>query len=289
MFEKHKRLIGAHMSIAGGISKSIERGVTIGCTAIQIFTGYNNRWNSKPIASDDLKKFQEKRAQLKIIFAHNNYLINLASKDPVKSKKSFSSMLEELHRAEQLKLPFLVMHPGSHLGDGENKGLNRIATQLNLLISETKDFNVKILLETTSGQGSNLGYCFVHFSQIMEKIKDTHRIGICFDTCHSFAAGYDLRTPDEYEKTFESFEHEVGLTHICAFHLNDSKFGLGSRKDRHEHIGQGFIGLNAFRLLLNDERFVHIPMVLETPKGKEMDEDRMNLALLRSLFISEDS
>jgi deoxyribonuclease-4 len=282
------RLIGAHMSITGEISKGIDRGVSLGCTAIQIFTGYNNRWISKSIASEDLKHFNEKKHQLKIIFAHNNYLINLASFDPVKSKKSFSSMLEELHRAEQLQLPFLVMHPGSHLGAGEKDGLKRIARQLNVLISETKDFKVRILLETTAGQGTNLGHCFEHFTEIMNRIRDPERIGICFDTCHSFTAGYDLRIPSEYEKTFDSFDRIVGLSHIFAFHLNDSKFGLGSRKDRHEHIGQGCIGLNAFRLLLNDERFNRIPMVLETPKGKEMEEDRMNLAVLKSLIISED-
>jgi len=268
-----KRLIGAHMSIAGGISKSIDRGVSLGCTAIQIFTGYNNRWMAKPITTEDLKHFKEKRHQLEIIFAHNNYLINLASPDPAKYKKSFFSMLEELYRAEQLQLPFLVMHPGSHMGAGEKEGLKRIATHLNELIVETRDSKVRILLETTAGQGSNLGYRFEHFTEIINKISDPERIGICFDTCHSFSAGYDLRAPVEYEKTFESFDRIIGLNRIFAFHLNDAKFGLGSRKDRHEHIGQGHIGLNAFRLLLNDERFVHLPMVLETPKGKEIPKE----------------
>ena len=276
------------MSIAGGISKSIDRGVSLGCTAIQIFTGYNNRWMAKPIASEELKHFKEKRHQIELIFAHNNYLINLASPDPAKSRKSFSSMLDELYRAEQLQLPYLVMHPGSHLGTGEQEGLKRITDHLNLLIAETSDFKVRILLETTAGQGSNLGYRFEHFTVMMDKIRDPERIGICFDTCHSFTAGYDLRTPAEYEKTFESFDRIVGLNRIFAFHLNDAKFGVGSGRDRHEHIGQGRIGLNAFRLLLNDEHFVHLPMVLETPKGKEMDEDKINLAVLRSLIISKD-
>lgn len=198
-------------------------------------------------------------------------------------------MLEELHRAKQLRLPFLVMHPGSHFGDREKEGLKRIAGQLNELIAETRDFKTRMLLETTAGQTSNLGYRFEHLKEIMDKIKDTERIGVCFDTCHSFSAGYDIRNASEYEKTFKTFDRIVGLRHIFAFHLNDSKYGLGSRKDRHEHIGKGCIGLDAFRLLLNDERFVNLPMVLETPKGEGMEDDRINLAVLKSLIMSEDS
>jgi deoxyribonuclease-4 len=272
------------MSISDGISKSIDRGLSIGCTAIQIFTGYNNRWISKPLQNEDLKSFHQKSSLLKVIFAHNNYLINPASNDPVKSKKSFSSMLNEIKRTEQLKLPFLVIHPGSHLGSGERRGVQLIAKRLNILFAETKNSNVRVLLENTAGQGTNLGYRFEHLAEILSLIKYQDQIGICFDTCHSFAAGYDLSNQKSYEKTFESFSRIIGTSHIYAFHLNDSKSGLGSRKDRHEHIGKGFLGLEAFRLLLNDERFAHLPMILETPKGKAMDDDKKNLAVLHSLI-----
>lgn len=281
---KEKRLLGAHMSIRDDISKSIDRGLSIGCTAIQIFTGYNNRWISKPLQKEDLKIFHQKSSLLKIILAHNNYLINLASNDPVKSKKSVSSMLNEIKRAEQLKLSFLVIHPGSHLGSGEKRGVQLIAKRLNILFAETKNSRVRVLLENTAGQGTNIGYRFEHLAEILSMIKDQHRIGICFDTCHAFTAGYDLRNQRAYEKTFESFSRIIGTYHIYAFHLNDSKSGFGSRKDRHEHIGKGFLGLEAFRLLLNDERFAHLPMILETPKGKAMDEDRKNLAVLYSVI-----
>lgn len=278
------RLLGAHMSIAGGISTSINRGLSIGCTAIQIFTGNNNRWNSPPIRSEDLMEFNNKRKLLKIIFAHNKYLINLASSDPVISRKSLNSMLDELSRAEQLELPFLVIHPGSHLGNGEKTGLKRIARHINLLLNETKSYKIRILLENTAGQGTNLGYLFEHLAEILNHIKYPDRMGICFDTCHAFTAGYDLRTPSSYMKSFDLFDTILGISNIYAFHLNDSKYGLGSKKDRHEHIGQGYLGLEAFRLLLNDERFTHVPMVLETPKGKETEYDKKNLKILKSLI-----
>jgi len=279
-----ERLLGAHMSIAGGVSKCIDRGISIGCTAIQIFTGFNNRWTSKPIQNNDLLNYQRNRSRVRIIFAHNNYLINLVSNDPVKLRRSLNSMREELKRAETLKIPFLVIHPGSHMGDGEKSGMQRLAEKLNLLFDETKGSGVRVLLETSAGQGTNLGYRFEHLAEIISMINNPERIGICFDTCHVFAAGYDLRSPKLYQNTFARFDRIIGLSNIYAFHLNDSKYPLGSRKDRHEHIGRGFLGLNAFRLLLNDERFVQIPMVLETPKGTDMEEDRRNLVLLRSLI-----
>jgi len=299
-----KRLLGAHMSIAGGVAKSIERGLSIGCTAIQIFTGYNNRWLSKAIPPDELADFYQKKSQVGIIFAHNNYLVNLASPDAEISRKSYHSMLDELRRATALGLPFLVIHPGSHLGSGEKEGLTRIARHLNDLFAETRESELRILLETTAGQGSNLGYRFEQLAEILSGVQDQDRIGICFDTCHAFAAGYDFRTPHGYERTFDEFDRIIGISRILAFHLNDSKHETGSRKDRHEHIGQGFLGLEAFRLLINDNRFARVPMVIETPKGKGigkgwergkgkgigmgMEEDTRNLSVLRSLIRFSD-
>jgi deoxyribonuclease-4 len=281
------RLLGAHMSIAGGVAESIERGASIGCTAIQIFTVSNNRWISKAILPEEREKFHQNRDRVGIVLAHNNYLINLASPDPVISHKSFMSMLDELNRAEQLSLPFSVLHPGSHIGSGEEAGLKRITTHLNTLFSETRGSSVRVLVETTAGQGTNLGHRFEHIAEIISHSNYQERIGVCFDTCHSFAAGYDLRTQKGYEQTFEEFDRIIGISHLYAFHLNDSKNELGSRKDRHEHIGKGFLGLEAFRLLLNDERFIALPMVLETPKGDDMKEDLMNLAVLKGLIEAE--
>jgi deoxyribonuclease-4 len=284
MLNESRRLLGAHTSIAGGISRSIDRGLALGCTAIQIFTGFNNRWISQRISDEELHAFYEKKPLVRMIFAHNNYLINLASPDPVISSKSFRAMLEELQRAERLELPYLVIHPGSHVGCGEREGLQSIAARLNDLFSETKTFHVRILLETASGQGTSLGYRFEHLAGILDLIHYPERIGVCQDTCHCFAAGYDFRTPGAYEKTFREFDRLIGLHQIRAFHLNDSKRELGSRRDRHEHIGKGFLGLEAFRLLLHDKRFEGIPMVIETPKGKGLEEDRMNLEVVRSLL-----
>jgi len=317
--ETSQRLLGAHMSIAGGVAKSIERGLSIGCTAIQIFTGFNNRWVSKDIPHEELAAFHQKKSQVGIIFAHNNYLVNLASPDPEVSRKSYRSMLEELQRAIGLGLPYLVIHPGSHLGSGEKEGLARIIRHLNDLFAETGEpgeSRIRVLLETTAGQGSNLGYRFEHLAEILFGVQDQDRVGICFDTCHVFAAGYDFRTLQGYERTFEEFDRTIGISRILAFHLNDSKHETGSRKDRHEHIGQGFLGLEAFRLLLNDKRFSHVPMVIETPKGKAggkgkgkggdkgngmgkskgmgkgneiemgMEDDKRNLAVLWSLIKS---
>ena len=278
------RPLGAHMSIAGGIAKSIDRGIGVGCSAIQIFTGFNNRWVSRPLVPRDVEEFYRKRPLVQIILAHNNYLINLASPDTEKSKKSFDSMLQELHRAERLKLPYLVMHPGSHMGEGEKKGLARISTQLNNLIEQTRGYRLKILLETTSGQGTSLGHRFEHLAEILSSIKYPERIGVCLDTCHVFCAGYEIRTPDSYSKNLEKIDRLIGLSKIYAFHLNDSKGDLGSRKDRHQHIGKGFLGLEPFRLILNDPRFLKTPMILETPKGKDMDADKMNLSALRRMI-----
>ncbi len=279
-------LLGAHMSIAGGVFNAPARGKSIGCDTIQIFVKNANQWVGKPITDEEAEKFQQasKETGIQPIFSHNSYLINLASPDDGLYKKSADAMLDELERSEKLRLPFLVMHPGAHVGSGEEAGLNRIARAINGLFKKTRGYNVKIALETTAGQKSNLGYTFEQLAALIEAVKDKKRVCVCYDTCHTFAAGYDLRTKKAYEATFAQFNAVVGLDRICAFHLNDSVNELGSRIDRHAHIGQGQIGEEGFRLLMNDERFATIPMVLETPKGPDMAEDVVNLKVLRALI-----
>ena len=274
------------MSIAGGVSNAPLRGKSIGCDTIQIFVKNANRWVGKEITDDEAEAFQEARKETAIapIFAHNSYLINLASPDDALYEKSLNAMLDELNRCETLNLPFIVIHPGSHVDSGEEAGLKRIAAALNTLFQKTKRYRVKIALETTAGQKSNLGYTFEQIAALMDAVKDKKRVCVCYDTCHTFAAGYDIRSKKAYEATFAEFDKEVGLKWLCAFHLNDAMKGLGSRIDRHTHIGQGHIGLSGFRLLMNDERFADVPMVLETPKGPEMAEDVENLKVLRGLI-----
>ncbi|MDD5382985.1 MAG: deoxyribonuclease IV [Candidatus Margulisbacteria bacterium] len=276
------RLLGAHMSIAGGVDKAIDRGLSIGCTAIQIFVKNNNQWFGKPLSEEEISKFKKK--QTVFTFAHTGYLINLASADPANHEKSMKSMLQELELAEALGLPCTVLHPGSHLGQGEEAGLKLVARYLKDLLHQTKGYKIRVLLETTAGQGTNLGYKFEHLAEILDLVSEPGRTGVCFDTCHAFAAGYELRTAEGYHATWEEFAKVIGLDKLLAFHLNDSVSDLGSRKDRHEHIGKGKLGLEAFRLLMNDERFERLPMVLETPKDPDLKQDIENLRTLTSLI-----
>lgn len=279
------RLLGAHMSIAGGVDKAIERGQSIGCTAVQIFVKKNNQWFSKPLEKDEIERFIKLQKETGIfMFAHAGYLINLASPDKDTYNKSMNSMLDELKRCESLKLPFIVLHPGSHRDQGEEKGLKKIAESINKLFNLTKGYKVKILLETTAGQGTNLGYKFEQIAKLLELAEEPDRLGVCFDTCHSFAAGYDIKSKEGYKKTWEEFDRIIGFKKLMAFHLNDSKREFGSRVDRHEHIGKGTLGKESFEHLLNDKRFKDRPMVIETPKDPEMNFDRMNLKHLRSLI-----
>jgi deoxyribonuclease-4 len=279
-------LLGAHMSIAGGVFNAPVRGKSIGCDTIQIFVKNANQWVGKPISDEEAEKFQESKRETGIdpIFSHNSYLVNLASPDDALYQKSIDAMLDELERSEKLGLPFIVMHPGAHVGSGEETGLKRIAAAINTLFRKTKGYRVKIALETTAGQKSNLGCKFEQLAALVKAVKDKKRVCVCYDTCHTFAAGYDLRTKSAYGATFAEFDNVVGVERICAFHLNDSVDELGSRIDRHAHIGQGHIGLEGFRFLMNDDRFASVPMVLETPKGPEMAQDVMNLKVLRDLI-----
>jgi deoxyribonuclease-4 len=278
-------LIGAHMSISGGVFNSLLYGQELGCTTIQIFTKNNSQWNAKELTPEDIKRFFESQKKTKIspVIGHNGYLINLASPKEEVYKKSMESILIELKRAELLRLPYLVMHPGSHLGSGERKGIKRISGSLNRLHQKTKGFKVKILLETTAGQGSSIGYRFEHLAETIEKVKERKRLGVCYDTCHTFAAGYDIRTQKAYQATFKEFDKVIGLSKLKAIHMNDSVRDLGSRVDRHEHIGEGKIGLEGFRLLMNDKRWEKIPKILETPKEEGTGKDIRNLDVLRSL------
>ena len=278
-------LLGAHMSIAGGLDRAAERGRSIGCNTIQIFTKSNNQWRAKPLTDEQVERFHQSQDESGIapIIAHDCYLINLASPDREKYQKSFRAFLEEMQRAERLGLPYLVMHPGAHLGSGESRGLRKIALALNRLHQKTPGYRLIVLLETTAGQGTGLGYRFEHLAEIIEGVEQPERLGVCFDTCHVFAAGYDIRTPTGYREVMQEFDRTIGLERLQVFHLNDSKKPLGSRVDRHEHIGKGHIGLETFRMILQDQRFRNVPKILETPKGRDLAEDRMNLKRLRQL------
>ncbi|MFX1558122.1 MAG: deoxyribonuclease IV [Promethearchaeota archaeon] len=284
--------LGAHMSVSGGKYLALESGKELGCQSIQVFVRNVRGWASKPLEQQEIDKFLEKKEECKgeiwPLLSHNSYLINLATSDQEKLSKSYDAMLDELIKAEQLKLDYVVMHPGTHNYEDENEskksGLNRIADQLNKLINKTKNSNVIILLETVAGQGHNLGRKFHHLKHIIDKINDKNRIGVCFDTCHAFASGYDFTTKKKYEDMWSEFEDIIGLQYLFAFHLNDSEKGLGKRIDRHTHIGQGKIGKEPFGFFLNDNRFRDHPGILETPKGKDLKEDVMNLATLRSLI-----
>lgn len=278
-------LIGSHMSIAGGIYKAPARGKEVGCATIQIFTKNANQWRAKPLLDEDIVRFREALDETGIgpVMAHDSYLVNLASPDDALYAKSIDALQVEMERAEALGLPGLIIHPGAHVGSGEAAGLARIVGALDALHARTEGFGVRILLETTAGQGSNLGYRFEHLAEIMEKVSASDRLGVCYDTCHTFAAGYDIRDEKSYGKVFDEFDRVIGMDRLKAIHLNDSKGELGGRLDRHEHIGKGRIGLEGFRSIMNDEGLDLVPKLLETPKDKEMTEDRMNLETLRRL------
>ncbi len=279
-------LLGAHMSIAGGLHLAFDRIVEVQGEALQIFTRNERQWQIPPLSEDAVSLFHERHRETGAmpVAAHDSYLINLAALDPTTLEKSVAAFAAELQRAELLGIPHLIMHPGSHGGMGVEEGVERFVRNLDRALTLSECSNVMVLLETTAGQGTSLGSRFEELAAILRASDFRHRLGICFDTCHAFAAGYDLRTPDAYAATFSRFDEIIGLENLKFFHLNDSRKGLGVHVDRHEHIGRGEIGLNAFRLLLNDPHFSGHPMVLETPKGKDMREDRENLAVLRSLM-----
>ncbi|MGA9365123.1 MAG: deoxyribonuclease IV [Bacteroidota bacterium] len=276
-------LLGAHMSIDGGVHTAHERGMSIGCTTMQLFTKNNSQWAARPISKEEIEKYEalERKSGIRPVVAHSSYLINLCAKNAVVLKKSRQAFKDELDRCESLNVPYLVFHPGLHMGRGEREGIERIAESLNLLHEETKNYHVKSVLELTAGQGTAVGFRFQHLRDIIDEIEVNERVAVCVDTCHLFAAGYDISTETGYKNTFDEFDAIIGLDRLVVLHVNDSKRELGSHVDRHEHIGKGRIGNIAFRLLMNDARFVRIPKILETPKSKDMHEDVMNLRKLR--------
>ena len=281
-------LLGAHMSIAGGYEKSVEAAYRCQCDCVQLFTKNNNQWQAKPITDEKIDAFQGRLAELGIShpISHSSYLINLASPKPELWKKSIDAMIVELQRAEQLGIPYVVFHPGSFVTSTEKMGLRKIILALNEIHRQLKTTTAQCLLETTAGQGSNLGWRFEHLAAILDGVKDPGRLGVCFDTCHVFAAGYPMDSEKEFKSTMREFNRIVGVKCIKAFHLNDSKREFGSRVDRHDHIGRGKMGLEPFRHLLADRRFRKIPMYLETPKGTEKGQelDMINLKILRDLI-----
>jgi deoxyribonuclease-4 len=272
------------MSIAGGLDRALERGLLAGCRTIQIFLKNSNRWQGKTLVAGDSTRFAaaQRRSGIAPVLAHCSYLINLASPEADLYERSVAALMEEMARANFLGVPFLVLHPGAHKGSGEAAGIRRIAAALNRALGETPP-PVMVLLENTAGQGSCLGHRFEHQARIFEGIREKCRVGFCLDTCHLFAAGYDIRNREGYRRTMRDFHRLIGLEHVRAFHLNDSKTGLAQRVDRHAHIGKGLLGIEPFRCLMNDRRFASVPKILETPKGPDLKEDIMNLEVLRGL------
>jgi deoxyribonuclease-4 len=279
---------GAHMSISGGLYKAFGHGERAGCDTIQIFSKNQQQWRSKPLTEDEIGRFHAERTRTGMgpLVVHDSYLINLASPNDELWEKSIAAFGDELERCQALGIPYLVTHPGAHMGTGEQAGLARVSIALNRLFAAGVGGEVLVLLETTAGQGSSLGHRFEHLAQLIELSEHNQRLGVCVDTCHILAAGYDIRTPEAYAATFAEFDQLVGLGRIKCFHVNDSQKGLGSHVDRHAQIGEGEVGLEAFRALVNDPHFAELPLILETPKGEDLAEDITNLALLRGLITT---
>jgi len=275
---------GCHVSTAGGVSNAFKRGVDIGCDTMQIFSKNQKQWRAKPLDEKEIERYHEEQNRTGIcpVMIHDSYLINLCAPNPSNLKKSRESFADEIFRASALKAEYLNFHPGAHQGKGEEWGIKKIAESLNIIIEKFPDSQVILLLESTAGQGTNIGYRFEHLRRIMDLTEKRERMGVCVDTAHIFAAGYDIHTEEAYEKTMSELDDVIGLDNVAAFHLNDSKTALGSRVDRHENPGKGLIGLRAFELLVNDERNTGKPMLLETPGGVQFF--KKNLKILRSLL-----
>ncbi len=283
---KEGPLLGAHTSIAGGLDKAIVRGRDLGCNTIQIFTKNSNQWKERHLEQDEINAFHEAREESDMgpVVSHGSYLINLASPDDEIYDKSINAMFCEMKRSEKLGIEYLVVHPGSHRGAGEEEGLKRIVQAVDRLHQKTGGYKIRIALETTAGQGANLGYKLEHIAQMMESVRDNSRLALCLDTCHVFAAGYELRDGKSYERLFTEVEMLIGMEYLKVIHLNDSKKDCGSRVDRHEDIGMGMIGPEPFKWIMQDGRLKDISKIIETPgtgTDKNSEKDRENLQLLR--------
>ena len=283
--KKQTLLLGGHISIAGGIHNAISHGEKIHCTAIQIFTKNNRQWSGKALTENDVKNFKaawKKSPYIKSIIAHSTYLINIGSPKKDVYEKSLTSLKDEVKRCNMLGIPYLVLHPGSHLKTSEDACLKQIAKALDVVLSETPGI-CNILLETMAGQGTGVCYTFEHIAKIFDLVKHKERLGVCFDTCHTFAAGYDFRTKIGYQNVINHFDNIIGLKELKIMHINDSMKKLASRVDRHADIGKGEIGINAFALIFNDERFFNIPKILETPPGT-LENYTLNMQVIRKLL-----
>ena len=282
-------LLGAHVSAAGGLYKAFERGEAIGCDALQIFVKNANRWHAKPLSDEMMTQFRQAREQHPLpVVAHASYLINLCSSTPETSKKSRAALTDELLRCTSLGLEGLVLHPGAHLGQGVKEGLEQVARALDDTFSRHPEITTRLLLENTAGQGTVLGSSFEELATLLNLTDENKRLGVCFDSCHAFAAGYDLRDKKGYKQVMETFDTTVGLAHLRVFHLNDSKFALGQNKDRHANIGQGEIGTAFFERVVNDKTFADTPMLLETPLGDDGQGHARDLETLRTLQTEPD-
>ena len=295
-------LFGAHMSVAGGLDRAVRDIMAVEGRALQLFTKNQRQWQFGLLDEQSLDRFAALREEWGPwpVVSHASYLINLASPREDQADKSVRAMQSEIRRCAQASIPWIVLHPGSHMGQGTDQGLSRFTRNLDRALDSSPDSDqdhvgqahalhpdathILVLLETTAGQGTNLGAAFHDIARIIDASRHPERLGVCYDTCHAYAAGYDIRNPETYQAVMTEFDRYIGLDRLRLVHLNDSLTPLGSRRDRHTHIGQGHIGLEGFRLLVDDPRFRRMPMILETPKEEDLEDDRRNLALLRSLL-----
>jgi deoxyribonuclease IV len=280
--------LGAHTSTAGGVHTAITRSEPFGGTAVQIFSKNNNRWQAPPLGEEQVRLWRDtlEASPIEAVAVHDSYLINLCSPDEGTFARSFDAFIDEHRRAAALGIRLMNFHPGAAVGQERERAVAIVAEQINKAHEATAELDTISVIECTAGQGSCLGHRFEEIAAIIRQIDETDRVGVCLDTCHLFAAGYDIGSERGYEETMEEFGAIIGFDRLLLFHLNDSKGGLGSRLDRHEHIGKGMIGETAFRMIMADERFLHVPRVIETPKGKNFEEDVTNVGLLRSFIPS---
>lgn len=283
---KNQALVGCHVSIAGGFFKAIQEGMEIGCTAVQIFTKSNRSWSAKPITEHDAQEFitAQKNSSIAMVVAHASYLINLGSSNFDVVEKSYAALVDEIKRCQTLQIPYLVLHPGTSEPGKTRHTAAKTGEYINKALQATPESSTTVLVETMAGQGNSIGSSFQELAEILNVVTEKNRIGICFDTCHAFASGYDFTTQSNYATTFKLFDNTIGLQYLKMFHINDSKKELNSRVDRHENIGSGSIRLRAFEMIMNDPAFATIPKILETPKGDGLENDKKNLAKLISLI-----